>query len=170
MAEPEGAAAAAQADRAESSRGASTQGGRRRARPSRDSPRPGSTSAPSPPTPAAPGHLTHTPSPADPPTSTARRGLRPQTWPQACRNASPSLQPPLPAAALPIGELSVEGAGLEAVRGPTRLSRTPSPAGSGGRSSNWRAERGGRGWRRGGGRKFWNGLGALERAAGFQWL
>lgn len=59
VAEPEGAAAAAaQADRAESSRGAFTQGGRRRARPSRDSPRPGSTSVPSPPTPAAPGHLT----------------------------------------------------------------------------------------------------------------
>lgn len=131
-------------------------------------PRRESTSAPSPPTPAAPGHLTHTPSTADPPTSTACRGLWPQTWPQTCRNAYPNLQPPLPAVALPIGELSVEGAGLEAVRGPTRLSRTPPPAGSGDRSSDWQAEPGGRGWRRDGGRKFWNGLGGLGSAAVFQ--
>ncbi|XP_037063185.1 translation initiation factor IF-2-like [Peromyscus leucopus] len=168
VAEPKGPAITkAQAERAEKCRGAFTQDGRRGARPSRGLSECRSTSAPSPPIPAAPGHLTYTPSPGDPPTEAARRGPQPQTPPQACCNAHPNLQPPLPAAALPIGELRVEGAGLEAGQGSTQHAPAPPTASSGGRSSDWRTERGGRSWRRGGGRKFWKGLGAPRRAAGF---
>lgn len=109
-----------------------------------DSPSADPPPAPSPPIRAAPGHLTYTPSPGDPPTEAAGRGPQPQTPPQACCNAHPTLQPPLPAAALPIGELRVEGAGLEAGQGSTQHSPAPPTASSGGRSSDWRTERGGR--------------------------